>query len=102
MDKERWYQLTFAQQMGNIGSEIARARHWENQKDLLEKERALTRAFELIDLTLSDSRWRYRRKELGRLREIIADWYSNQKYYTVMPESVEEYCISFTLNPYQS
>ena len=97
MSPEKWQTLTLAQQMGNIGSEIARARHWEERRDLKEKERALERGFELMDLTLADPRWRKRLKELCRFREVMAAWFVNSREYDVHPKFLEEFCIQLNL-----
>ncbi len=66
----RWQTLTLAEQLANVGSEVDRAiRAWEAQRpDRF--ERALERALELFDLTVSDDRWRgHRRREILRVRE---------------------------------
>lgn len=57
----RWYRLSLAQQLGNVGSEFYRAR---------KNESALPRFLELMDLTVADPRWAgRRRRELARVRE---------------------------------
>ncbi len=68
----RWYSLSLAEQLGHVGSEVSRAVRREEKKDLL-YEKAVSRAFELLDLTLGDPRWRHRLKELVRVREVMAD-----------------------------
>jgi hypothetical protein len=55
-----WQKLRLAEQMGNIGSEVARVIHWQEAGDDIEKEKALQRALELLDLTLADPRLRSR------------------------------------------
>ena len=97
MDIQKWSKFSLAQQLGHIGSEISRARHWEEKKDLTSRDNALERALELVDLTLEDRRWRLRLKEIVRLREVIGDWLIGQKNYDVLPSALEEYCTSFTL-----
>ncbi len=70
----RWFALTIAEQMGNIGSEVSRAVIWEKQGDMQRRENATDRMLELFDLTLADSRWAgARRKEIARAREAICD-----------------------------
>jgi hypothetical protein len=66
----RWRELTLAEQLANVGSEVDRAiRAWEGQR-LDRFNRALDRALELLDLTIGDERWRgHRRGELLRVRE---------------------------------
>jgi hypothetical protein len=68
----RWYSLSLSEQLGNVGSEISRATRREGKKDQL-YEQAVSRAFDLMDLTLEDPRWRHRLKELVRVREMMAD-----------------------------
>lgn len=65
----RWYELTLAEQMANIGSEVHRAISWFRKNDKEYFERAFDRALELFDLTLADNRWKGRRKEIARSRE---------------------------------
>jgi len=78
--KEKWFKLSLAEQLANIGSEVIRAINWkEKGKENYSKEATL-RAMELIDLTIKDKKNRYRLKEVLRLRELLADflWFDNQ------------------------
>ena len=97
MTKDRWSKLSFAQQMGNIGSEICRARICEEEGSTELKHSSLERAFELIDLTLDVQQKPSRRRELTRFREVVADWYADAHTYNVRPRILEDYCISFML-----
>ena len=56
-DSKKWFQLSLSEQMANIGSEVIRAVKWHNKGEKEHKEKALERALELFDLTLSDPRW---------------------------------------------
>lgn len=87
--------MSLAEQIGNIGSEISRARHWEEVGEANSRENALGRALELIDLTLSDSRWQRRLKELSRLRELISDSVVNLKIYHFSLVDLERFCLNF-------
>ena len=51
----KWFELSLCSQMGNIGSEVGRARKWKD-KDPKIFESAVFRAIELLNLTLSDQR----------------------------------------------
>ncbi len=51
-DKDRWFTMSLAEQLGNVGSEVGRAVRWHNQGNLENQEKALTRAYELLDLTI--------------------------------------------------
>jgi len=68
----RWFQLSLLEQLGNIGSEVSRAARWQEKDDNLFWG-AVERALELFDLTLADSRWRGRRREIARAREVFGD-----------------------------
>ena len=70
----RWNTFSFFMQMANIGSEVGRALKWQN-KDNENCRLAAERALELLDLTLEDPKnnTSSRRKELWRLREVMAD-----------------------------
>lgn len=75
----RWFTLSIAEQLGNAGSEFGRAIAAQSRRDVERAQAALTRFFELIDLTIADPRWRgARRRELVRLREEAATELANQ------------------------
>ena len=97
IDQSKWIKLTLAQQLGNIGSEISRARHWQEKKDASSAREALERAIGLLDQTLNDARHRRRLRELARLREVVCDWYSERGEYNCPPQTLEEYCLALSL-----
>ena len=59
----------------NIAAEFSRAKHWLEEKDNKEVLNYLNRSFELIDLTINDSKWKKSLKELLRFREVLAEFY---------------------------
>lgn len=70
----RWFKMTFAEQLGNVGSEFARVLAWKSRNNKKNAQSAMERFFELIDLSLSDNRWcGARRRELARAREQAAE-----------------------------
>jgi hypothetical protein len=97
MDKRTWLKLTRSQQLGNIGSEIARARHWNAHNDDVNHKKALERALELLDLTLDDRRWESGVKEITRFREIVAARFCDQMLFDVPLEDLESYCVTFVI-----
>ena len=97
INEERWFKFSLCEQMGHIGSEIARARIWQDKNDVISRNRALERAFDLIDLTKDDVRLYKRRKELCYLRELLADKYIDSAVYDVSWEDLEKYCLDFAL-----
>jgi len=68
----RWQTLPLVEQLANVGSDVARASQWQG-KDPEHCEQAFLRALELLDLTICDARWKGRRKELARARELLCD-----------------------------
>lgn len=75
MELNRWQKFTKREQLLMIGSEFLRAKTWQ-RKDNEKFVSALWRALELIDLTLSDSKWKNDSQILLRLREEVARFYS--------------------------
>jgi len=59
-------ELSLAEQLGHVGSEVSRAVRWQSRNPDVAR-RALYRALELFDLTLADRR---HRANPARLREI--------------------------------
>ena len=53
----KWFKMSLAEQMANIGSEVSRAHKWEGKDEDIFWG-AVNRALELFDLTLTDSRWK--------------------------------------------
>jgi len=68
----RWFSMPLVEQLANVGSEVGRMVRWKG-KDPQACEKAFTRALELLDLTITDPRWKGRRKELTRVREFLCD-----------------------------
>jgi hypothetical protein len=87
----KWRQLSFAEQMANVGSEIERTISWKTKGRPDFSERAFERAIELIDLTIADDRNRARLRELCRVREILADCFAFDNIYRSTPESWQKY-----------
>lgn len=90
----RWYQLSLLEQLGNIGSEVSRALRWK-ERDTRLFFGAIERALELFDLTLDDSRWKGRRWEIARAREVFLDAVSGGKEYKSSLEDLVRYFDQF-------
>ncbi len=71
----RWFNLSLAEQMANIGSEVHRSLYSDNKP-------AFERALELFDLTLADPKNLRRLKEVARLREAFVDYRYENRYST--------------------
>ena len=90
----KWFEYTLCQQMGNIGSEVGRANRWK-EKDPKLFESAVFRAIELLNLTLSDLRWKNRCKEIARAKEAVCDAFTGGKEYNSNFEDLEKYFYHF-------
>jgi hypothetical protein len=93
MNLEKWEKISFAGQMGNIGSEIDRVIYWHELGEKDKKENALWRALELIDLTVGLRKSR----ELLRLREVVCDIFLNKNNYKVSTQFLKNYFLQFAL-----
>jgi hypothetical protein len=71
----RWQRLPLLEQLANVGSEVERTLNWSAKGNSEYSLRALCRALELLDLTISDPRHLGRLKELTRLREVLLDYF---------------------------
>ena len=96
ISKERWHTFSLAEQLGNIGSEVGRAAKWQNKDEQLFWG-AVTRAMALFDLTQMDKRWKSRRSEIDRAREVFADAVlGGEEYHSFLPD-IEAYFMRFAL-----
>ncbi|HBW74290.1 MAG: hypothetical protein UX10_C0017G0014 [Candidatus Magasanikbacteria bacterium GW2011_GWA2_45_39] len=97
--KGSWFEKDLCEQMGNVGSEVGRAVNWQKKGNAAQQEKALDRAFDLLDLTMSDSRWQKsaRLKEICRVRELLADVFYGENQYHDSPAGLEKYFYQFAL-----
>ncbi|MGE3167146.1 MAG: hypothetical protein AB7O52_19745 [Planctomycetota bacterium] len=91
----RWGTLTLLEQLGNVGSEVSRALRARAADNKARQEAAFERALELIDLTIADARWRGRRRELCRAREVLCDFFVGDNAYDSTAESLDRYFLAF-------
>src|SRR3989344_2485342 len=92
----RWFELSLAEQLGNICSEVGRAHKLEGQNSESFWQ-AVTRALELLDLTLIDRRWAGRYMEIARAREVFADALLGGQIYKSSLEDMERYFMNFAM-----
>ncbi|MEW6202096.1 MAG: hypothetical protein AB1546_08985 [bacterium] len=91
----RWFTLTLAEQLANIGSEVERAISWHKKGDKEQSDKAVERALELVDLTIEDKRWKGRLKEILRMREILCDTFFGDNIYDTSFEFLQKYFLYF-------
>jgi len=90
---DRWWAMSVAEQLGNIGSEVSRAAKWATRNPEMARS-ALHRALDLFDLTLDDPRHRAspaRLREIARAREVVADLFAGPNQYGSTAESLQRY-----------
>ena len=90
---ERWFAMSLAEQLGNVGSEVGRALRWRTRNPEI-AQGALYRALELIDLTLDDHRHRasaVRLREICRVREVLLDFLVGTNQYGSTEATVQRY-----------
>lgn len=92
----RWAQLSLAEQLANVGSEVGRMRKWRDRDERLAAG-AFERALELLDLTLADARWRFRLRELARARELFCDAAAGGREYGTTLEDLDRYFLAFAV-----
>jgi hypothetical protein len=95
----RWWDLSLAEQLGNVGSEVGRAIRWMPTHPA-RAQAALHRALELIDLTLDDPRHRRsvaRLREIARTREVLVDFLAGPNQYRSSGPSLQRYFDAFAV-----
>ena len=95
----RWWALSLAEQLGNIGSEISRAIRWTSRNPDT-AQAALYRALELLDLTLADPRLRHARprlREVARVREVVVDFFAGSNQYGSTSASMQKYFDAYAI-----
>ena len=94
----RWQAMSLAEQLANVGSEFERAWSWRLKEQDQLSQNAIDRMLELMDLTISDKRWRGARlRELTRLREEICRELM-QDNSTVIPSDLQNYFLAFAVS----
>ncbi len=78
----RWSQLSFLEQMANIGSEVSRALNWRKKDNPEYSQRAVIRALELLSLTLDKPSILSHYRELTRLKEAIIDYFYGRNEFS--------------------
>jgi len=93
MAQGRWAEMSFAERMGNIGSEVSRARGADERGNMERRNASLDRALELVDLTMAPEN-NSRRTELGRLRGALIR-IRGQAKAEISLSSIEQYLLPF-------
>lgn len=92
----RWKELSFLEQMANIGGEVERAQKWRTKNNIAYSENAAERALELVDLTIEYSEKHSHLRELTRLREALVDYLYGANEFNSTESSWRKYFSHFT------
>jgi hypothetical protein len=90
----RWRELSFFEQMANVGSEIERTIKWREKNEEFSRL-AFERGLELLDLTIADPKNRDRLKELTRVREALVDYFMFANEYGSSDKLWQNYFYGF-------
>ncbi len=91
----RWNDLTFFEQMANVGAEVGRTITWKSKMNCEYSGRAFERAIELLDLTVRDKKNRNHLRELLRVREALVDHFVFDNLYQSTDDSWQRYFYPF-------
>ena len=91
----KWFKLSFMEQMANIGSEVARTIHWKQKNKQDYSEKALVRALELLEFTITDTKNKSRLKELTRVHEALIDYFIGNNQYISSDKLWQKYFYAF-------
>ena len=75
----RWAEMSLAEQMANIGSEVSRTASWMEKGNSAHSRKSFERGLELIDLSISASPRPSATVELCRLREYFCFLFTEKK-----------------------
>jgi hypothetical protein len=96
MSIEGWNKFTLHQKLGNIGGEVARARMWDEEKDIPARNMALERVLEMLERILNDNVRTAAKKELAIAKQLIEVLRHDGKELEYSPRLLEEYFTQFS------
>lgn len=92
---DKWFKLSFVEQMSNVGSEVIRAINWKKKGNIEYSRNAVERALELLWFTIEDEKNKFHLKELCRLKEFLIDYFYFDNIYNTSSEFLEKYFLAF-------
>ncbi|MBQ3445468.1 hypothetical protein IJG29_01935 [Candidatus Saccharibacteria bacterium] len=90
-----WAEMSFAKQMGNIGSEVSRAMRWYGKNEARFSS-SFNRALELFDLSIMATKEHGKLKELCRAREELCDYFNGNNWRSDA-KAIQRYYDQFVL-----
>lgn len=90
----KWVNMSFCEQMANIGSEVSRACKWKAKQKPDMMWKALERGLELLDLSIEGAAGS-RLKELLRAREVMCDFFVGENAFGSTEKQMRGYFDAF-------
>jgi hypothetical protein len=94
LTRERWFKLSFEEQMANVGADVGRAINWR-EKDVQRSSAAFETSLELLDLTIDDNKNRNKFEELCEIRKKLVDYFMYDNIYSSSNEKWNSYFYAF-------
>jgi len=91
----RWAELSFCEQMANVGSEVSRTKNWLIKGNELHAQRAFERCLELIYLTLKFANRISIYREICRFKEFFCKAFLEKNIQEL--EFFDRYCTQFSM-----
>ncbi len=95
LSRVRWSNLTLAEQMANIGSEVERAIKWQEKGNNDYSQKAFFRSLELLSFSLDCQKNGARLKELARLYEALVDYFKGENIFASSDKLWRNYFYGF-------
>lgn len=96
LDKTKWFKMPLLDQLGNLGSEVGRATKWQGRDDKSFWS-AVTRALQIFDIIRQDTKWKKKKTEIDRAREVFVDAVLGGQEYGSKLSDAEKYFMQFAL-----
>jgi hypothetical protein len=100
LNLEKWSCYSKGKQILMIANELNRAGNWIEKCQNFEVNQCYERAFELIDLTIEDNKWKNGLKELLRFREVLAALYIQENKDVTMNKKAYEVLLTLSSESY--
>lgn len=94
-EEMKWWKMSIGEQIGNVGSEVARAIRRKNKNDILGAQEFCIHAIEMLCYTKQDPKNVHRRKELSYAQEEILDYVLGENLYQNDDQSIMKWYDAF-------
>jgi hypothetical protein len=91
----RWFEFSLVEQLANVGCDVDRVIRWKSKGNIVYSDDALKRALDLLDLTIQDPKNKKRLRELGRMRELLKDYFMGDNSYAYSDNVWHKYFMDY-------